>query len=74
MARKKPMTRAELSEKINHLTSDFGSDAYVEGYKNGVLHACETLQNWAGDYPFSPGLMADLIKKMGELRKKGARR
>jgi len=74
MARKKPMTRAELSEKINHLTSDFGSDAYRDGYKNGVTQTLEVIQDWAVDYPFSPGLMADLIKKMGELRKKGARR
>ena len=72
MARRKtPMTRAELAEKISYLTSAFGADAYADGYKNGVLAACETVQNWGVDYPLSPGLMVDLIKKLGELRKRG---
>jgi len=74
MRRKTPMTRAELSEKIGHLTSDFGADAYVDGYRNGVMHACEALQDWAAGYPLLPGLMADFTKRLKALRKKGARR
>ena len=74
MARRKtPMTRAELSEKIGYLTSAFGADAYAAGYNEGIVRACDVVQNWVEMLHFPMLSSRDLIKKLGDLRKKKGR-